>query len=583
MNIYRTEYPRPNFVRRDWICLNGIWDFCFDDNEKFSYKEIISKVFDKKINVPFVYQSKLSGINCNKIHDTVWYKRNFTLPKTWLNKKVLLHFKAVDYECEVWLNNQFIGIHEGGHTPFSFDVSFAIQRENIIILRVKDYTKDVHLPRGKQYWKEESEFIFYTSSTGIWQSVWLEPVEEVYIKDIYFTPNIDENFVKVDFLLNQKCEDIKVKIKIWFKGTNFEKDKAECFEDMYTLNQIREFRCIYLENFRHSGFEHWWSPENPNLYGIELTLFHKEKMVDRVESYFGMRKISIDNGNIYLNNKSYIQRLVLDQGYFPEGLLTASSVEDYKKDILLAKSMGFNGARKHQKVEDSVWLYWCDRLGFLVWGEMANAYDYNTNYVERITKEWIEVIKRDYNHPAIITWVPINESWGVPNINVDIMQQSHAKEMYYLTYSLDKTRLVLSNDGWEHICSDVLTVHDYEQEEEILNKRYQSRKEIEEFVSAGRKMCVGDYVCSGKPILLSEFGGISFEKDEKGWGYASVKTKEEFLTCLSKIFKQVYLSKHLQGFCYTQLTDIFSETNGLLSFNREPKVPLEKIKEIVEG
>jgi beta-galactosidase/beta-glucuronidase len=302
---------------------------------------------------------------------------------------------------------------------------------------------------------------------------------------------------------------------------------------------------------------------------------------DRVESYFGMRKVSIEDGRILLNNRPYMLKMVLDQGYFPDGILTAPSDDALRRDIELTKEMGFNGARKHQKIEDPRYLYWADRLGLLVWGEMANACAYSEEYVERVTSEWQEAVHRDYNHPCIMAWVPLNESWGVPNILVDKFQQQHALAMYHLTRSLDDTRLVISNDGWEHVKSDICTIHDYESKQDVLDQRYATVESAVGSRPAGRWIHVPGFPYEGAPIVVSEYGGISFKmSDWEGWGYSAATSAEDFIARYRAVTEPMIASPHVQGFCYTQLTDVEQEINGLLTYDRKPKVPLEQIKAI---
>lgn len=291
---------------------------------------------------------------------------------------------------------------------------------------------------------------------------------------------------------------------------------------------------------------------------------------------------------VYLNNRPYYQKLVLDQGYWPEGLLTAPTDEDFKKDIELTKEMGFNGCRKHQKVEDPRFLYWADKLGFLVWGECAASPYYSETAAARLTKEWVEIVERDYNHPSIVTWVPVNESWGVPTIRTNKQQQNHSLALYHLIHSLDATRLVISNDGWELTKTDICAIHNYNHGRKEETAKYEYYKEslatkdqMLKSQPAHRGIYANGFSHEGEPILLTEFGGIGFKVGEDaGWGYTSVKTEEEFVEDYRRIMEAVYASKILHGYCYTQLTDVEQEINGLLTYNREPKCDLKKIREI---
>ncbi|MGG5254410.1 glycoside hydrolase family 2 protein [Neobacillus sp. SM06] len=586
---YRQEYPRPQFVRSNWLNLNGVWDFAFDDQtigveQKWFQQD---KSFDQKITVPFAYQAKLSGINDPNFHDNVWYKREFSVPNTWKNERVLIHFGAVDYRAWVYVNEQFVGFHEGGHVSFSFDITEALTwKTETIVVRVEDPSTDETIPRGKQYWIEQSDAIWYTRTTGIWQTVWLEPVSPTRISKLRMTPDLDNGDIIVEFDVEGELSNKKVDIEISFKNEVVAKDTIQLYEN-YTKRIINLYNHhIFRTSFHHNGWN--WTPETPNLFDIKIILFDQEAKLDEVQSYFGMRKIHTENGMVYLNNKPYYQKLVLDQGYWPEGLLTAPTDEALKQDITLAKEMGFNGCRKHQKVEDPRFLYWADQLGFLVWGECASSPYYNEDAVARLTREWIEIINRDYNHPSIVAWVPLNESWGVPFIRNNKMQQHHSLSMYHLLHSLDSTRLVVSNDGWELTKTDICAIHNYNHgnkdevaKYEVYKEELLTKENILKSQPAGRGIYANGFNHQGEPILLTEFGGIGFKVGEDaGWGYTSVKNAEDFVSDYKRIMEAVYASKVLHGFCYTQLTDVEQEINGLLTYDRKPKCELKLLKEM---
>ncbi|MDQ0207817.1 glycoside hydrolase family 2 protein [Alkalicoccobacillus murimartini] len=578
MTNLRPEYPRPHFKRDQWLNLNGEWEFEYDDdarglNEKW-YKD---HTFSKRIIVPFCYQSSLSGIGETDFHDFVWYRRHFEL-KLDTHSRYILHFGAVDYEAWVWVNGERAVYHRGGHTPFKCEItSFLQSGQNTIVVHASDSSTALDQPRGKQYWKEQSENIFYTRTTGIWQTVWLETVSSSFLSEIFFTPDIDNKRIKFDYRVDSLQLDQKLNVEISFKGNIITRDTLSLIDGHGT-------RLFYLN---HSGINHenWlWSPEDPNLFDVTIDLLENGKRIDRVQSYFGMRKIAVHNGQIFLNNKPYYMRLVLDQGYFPEGILTAPSELDLKKDIEYTKELGFNGARKHQKVEDPLYYYWADQLGLLVWGEMANSYAYSDQAVQRITQEWQEVIQRDYNHPSIVAWVPINESWGVPDLLTSTKQRNHSLTMYHLTKSLDQSRLVLSNDGWEHTQSDLCTIHDYESSQEILEKRYETIDSALAFLPAGKTIYAPGHSYQDEPILISEFGGISYKQSEwDGWGYSNANSEEEFLNAYKSVVDALYTSPLIKGFCYTQLTDVEQEINGLLTYDRKPKASIDQLKLITEG
>ncbi|MFB9329189.1 glycoside hydrolase family 2 protein [Paenibacillus aurantiacus] len=579
----RAEYPRPQFNRDAWVNLNGTWEFEFDDARAGNREGWHDRKtpFSRTIQVPFSFESELSGIGDPGFHDVVWYRRKLEVPAHYAGKRVVLHFGAVDYEAQVWVNGRLVASHEGGHTPFQADITDALRTDgdNVLVVRAEDYGTDVFLPRGKQFWEEQSRAIWYTRTTGIWQTVWMEAVSPVHLRNVKFTPNIDANEIGIRAFLAGVAEttgSVRLQVRISFAGN-------EVAFDEFTVRAGEESRTIRLSGLNDHGMDRLWWPERPNLYDVEFVLLADDQETDRVQSYFGMRKVSLENGKFNLNNRPYFMKLVLDQGYFPQGNLTPPSDDAIREDVELTKAMGFNGARKHQKIEDPRYLYWCDKLGLLVWGEMANAYDYSEAYSRRMTKEWQEAIERDYNHPSIVVWVPLNESWGVPNIQIDVRQQQHALAMYHLTKSLDTTRLVVSNDGWEMVATDLYNIHDYEWRREVLEARYGSVENAVSAMPANRRLSVGGFAYDGQPILVTEFGGIAYKKsDWEGWGYSGASSDEDFEQRLRNVIQPLLRSGVVQGYCYTQLTDVEQEINGLLTYDRKPKIALELIKAINE-
>lgn len=584
-------YPRPQLVRSQWENLNGSWQFAFDD-ENIGQKERWyqdNQAFDLTIEVPFVYQAALSGIHQRKSHPVVWYQRELSLVKN-PKKRYLLHCGAVDYEADVYVNGQHVCNHIGGHTSFECDITDYLNdtANQQLTIRAYDPLQDESIPRGKQFWEEESMGIWYTNSTGIWQTVWLEEVHPLYLTRLQLTPHFDEGKVQIQTTLSQTTgtEDVKLAYQIYFKDTlitsgtqNFHQGKND-----FCVDVIQEH--IFRTNFHHDGWS--WTPENPNLFDVQCQLYQNEQRIDEVRSYFGMRKVHTANGMVYLNNKPYYQKLVLDQGYWPEGLLTAPSDDDFVKDIQLAKEMGFNGCRKHQKTEDPRFLYWADQLGYLVWGECAAPAIYNSEAITRSMKEWMEIIERDYNHPCIVTWVPINESWGVPRISFNRQEQHFSQAMYHFIHSLDTTRLVISNDGWAATETDICAIHNYMhgQKEEVSKYQYfketlHTRENLIHHHSTAWPIFAEGFSYQNQPILLTEFGGIGFDvSGQPGWGYTSVNNEDEFIEDYQRIMTAVYQSRGLWGYCYTQITDVEQEINGLLTYDRQPKCDLSKIKAI---
>lgn len=570
MCVPRPEYPRPQFVRNNWMNLNGEWRFSFETD-----------IFDQTILVPFAYQTKRSGIHSLEDHTVVWYKRAFDLPDEMWGERIILHFGAVDYSCEIWVNGVHAGSHEGGHISFELEISAMVQRNgNEIIVKAQDDTKDLEMPRGKQYWEKESKGIFYTRTTGIWQTVWLEAVPQIYLKKLFMTPDLDDRSVKLEYELDGEGS-AGIEIEISFEGR------------LMTRHVIQDIR---TSGFCHLGLDQqgigiWqyqegmtWSPENPRLFDVNVRVIDQAQVTDLVSSYFGMRKVSVSNGKFMLNNRPYYQKLVLDQGYWEESLLTAPDDEAFITDIRLSKEMGFNGARKHQKIEDPRYLYHADRMGFLVWGEISAAYVYSRRYVQRITGEWMAAVLRDYNHPSIVVWTPLNESWGIGEVMNRKDEQSHSAAMVYLTKSLDSSRLVISNDGWEHTCTDLLTIHDYEPDCNTLMDRYGSMESILTSMPSSRGMFAQGWEYRGQPVLVTEFGGISYQKGSwGGWGYSRAVSDEDYGRRYYGVVSAMLKSPLVQGFCYTQLTDVEQEINGILTYDRKPKIGLSVIRAINEG
>jgi beta-galactosidase/beta-glucuronidase len=584
-SVPRPEYPRPDFVRAEWQTLTGAWQFEFDDANrglKDGWYKTPTKKFSRQIQVPFAFQTKLSGIGDTSYHDVVWYRRNLDVPANFRagNKRVMLNFGAVDYEAIVWINGERIGEHRGGNAPFALDITDLLQQSgNSVVVRVFDPSTDRTIPRGKQFWEPKSAAIWYTRTTGIWQPVWMETVAPVYVKRLRITSDIDNSQVKIETILNQT---VSAGEKLRFTATFRNNPAAMTEVAAQTQGGANPFATLHLSN------QETWSPERPNLYDLRVELVGANgSVIDRVESYFGQRKIAVQGDKIFLNNNPYFQKLVLDQGYWQDSTITPPTDEAIKYDIEMAKKFGFNGARKHQKVEDPRWLYWCDKLGFLVWGEMANAFDiYTDDYVARFTDEWQQVIARDYNHPSIIAWTPINESWGTIRIATDRQQQEHAKAMYYLIHSLDATRLVQDNDGWEHTdTTDIFGIHDYGRGEELTEKYKVLETDRSTIPRNGKEALAFGYKYNGSPIIVTEFGGIAYRisapQKSNEFGYGNIEpTKEAFLKRLDIAVTALRTNKAFVGYCYTQLTDVEQEINGLMTYDRKPKVSPEEFARI---
>lgn len=574
--VWKAAYPRPDFIRENWRDLNGIWRFAFDDDKRGCERGYhLGKNMDLEILVPFCYQSKKSGIGETAHHETVWYSREVTVSEQEFKHVCLLHIGAADYETDLWVNGNYVGKHCGGYTQISFDIKEHLNvGENVIAIRVRD-DLECDRPRGKQYWKEEPDRCWYTAVTGIWQNVWMEFTEEVYLEQLRMTPDIDRRLLEMELYLN-KSEKSEMEIAIYFEGTLKKKIITEV-----NGRYVREG--ILLEEEDKIDEIHYWSPDTPNLYDVAICLRKDGIKQDEVFSYFGMRKIHAANGHIFLNNKRFYQRLVLDQGYWEDTLLTPPSSDALRKDVELTKQMGFNGARKHQKCEDPRYYYWADVLGLVVWGECPSGYLFDKKEIDNMTREWGDFVNQTYNHPCVIVWVPMNESWGVRNIVTDGRQQAFAKGIYYITKSYDSTRLISTNDGWEQVeQTDIFGIHDYAGEGEKIRSRYEN---LEEFLKTGipnRQALSEGNRYQGQPVLLTEYGGLALTETEGAeWGYnEAAQTAEEFCERIGELTEAIRDTEVFQGFCYTQLTDVMQEVNGLLTIGREPKVELKELEKI---
>lgn len=573
-SIMRAELPNPSFARERWRTLNGQWDFLMDPEDCLQVGGVDKLSWDRTIRVPFCYESELSGIGSDAPSRSVWYRRSFAVTEEECSATVLLHFGAVDYRARVWVNGQYVGTHEGGFTPFAFEVQQYLHKgENTLVVKAEDsYSRE--LPRGKQMCGRRPCSCFYRNTTGIWQSVWLEFTGCDYITDIRITPDLDRN--RADFVIRINGEhpsEIALTIR----------KESQVIGTMTVACESKNICCSFgfQENGVFSVENLYWTPEKPNLIDVEVTLIHDGKKYDTVSTYFGMRKIHVCGEEIYLNNSPLYQRLVLDQGYWPEGLMTAPSDEAIRRDVEMTKELGFNGARKHQKIEDPRYYYWADKLGLLVWGEMPSNYDFTPEGQRMLLSELQAFVRRDYNHPCIVTWIPFNESWGVHEIAGDSRQKSFVKAVYYLLRSLDESRLVGSNDGWEQLeLTDFCGIHDYDISPENFATRYMDiEKTMRGSVNFKPIYAAGEQY-NGVPVLITEMGGVKLVNDD-GWGYnQAMSDEDDMLQYLRSVMRAVRSHRQIRGFCYTQLTDVQQETNGLLDAARKPKVAFEELQKI---
>ena len=578
MKYERNEYPRPQFKRDKWMKLNGEWEFEFDDDNDGAKRGLYKgeTTLKDKINVPFSYQYSASGIGDKSQHDTVWYRRKFVVEK---DKRALLCFNASDYETDVWINGKHAVNHKGGFTPFKADITELLEDgENVIVVRCSD-GQETFYPRGKQNWRKEPFSCFYIPNTGIWQSVWIEYFDGDCVDFYKFEPDVDNRVIigEIQTLYGKAC---LAEITVSFKDEIVKKQTI-------TLDgKLTEFMIKLSDNDHFAFADMLWSPEKPNLLYIDIKLFAEGKALDLAHTRLGLRKFSVDGGGkICINSRPVFQRLVLDQGYWEQSGLTPPSAEALKKDIEQSKAMGFNGARKHQKFEDPYYYYYAEELGFLTWCEMPSAYKFCAEEVQAIVGEWMAIVCEARNFTSNICYVPLNESWGVSAISTNTAQQQFAKSLYFLTKALDGTRLISTNDGWDNIEeSDILPIHDYliKNTSEFAVKY--KRGEYDGLNPQGWQLFADGHKYRGQPVLLTEFGGIAFAKDSvgKAWGYGSgAVSNEEFYDRLKELTDGISLTE-FQGYCYTQLTDVQQEINGLLYADHTPKTDINRLKEIFE-
>jgi beta-galactosidase/beta-glucuronidase len=579
-------YPRPQMERSHWVSLNGSWRFVFDDEQRFERPRDI-EAWPLEIVVPFAPEAARSGIGDPGFHRACWYQREFRIEAD--GGRILLHFGAVDYEAEVWVNECLVAHHEGGHTPFCADVTFALDQfgTQTITVRVKDDPHDLAKPRGKQDWQLEPHAVWYPRTTGIWQTVWAERVSQTYIESIRWTPKIEGFEIGFEAsVVGSLKQDLAIEVALRHGDRLLAKDS-------YRVIDGEVSRRIGLSDpgIDDSRNELLWSPERPTLLDAEIRLTLGNDTLDAIQSYTALRAVDLVRDRFMLNGRPYMLRLVLDQGYWPDTLLTAPDDAALRRDVEMAKAMGFNGVRKHQKIEDPRYLYWADKLGLLVWEEMPSAYRFTGTAIKRLVREWTEAIQRDYSHPCVVVWVPFNESWGVPDLPNTVAHRNAVAAFYHLTKTLDPTRPVVGNDGWESSATDIIGIHDYDANVEHLRARYGAEVERDELFDrrrpGGRVLTLDGYPHRGQPIVLTECGGIAYVKCpqpgiQREWGYSVAENDEDFYGRFRALMEVVNKTALFSGFCYTQFADTFQEANGLLCADRTPKVALDRIAEATQ-
>jgi beta-galactosidase/beta-glucuronidase len=592
----RPEYPRPQFVRTDaagearWLCLNGEWEFAFDHGDSGIERGMTGSAasFPERITVPFCPESPLSGIGYTDFIAAVWYRRTVTIPADWDGQGVLLHFGAVDYDTTVWVNGIEVARHRGGFTPFSCDLKGVAEpgQDAVIIVRARDYREGAQ-PRGKQASRYAPYSCFYTRTTGIWQTVWMEPTPQVSLKRTRITPDVANGALRLEqpLALRGGARTSGLRVRATLRDAEGIVATAETRADFDFAPRLD---LAIAESRRR-----FWQPGDPHLYDLTVELLDRAgAVVDRLESYAGLRSCAIDGKAILLNGKPVFQRLVLDQGYYPDGVLTAPSDDALKADIELSMAAGFNGARLHQKVFEERFLHWADKLGYPVWGEFPDwgcrgggpENDHQQPTASYIA-EWLEALERDYSHPSIVGWCGLNETWQPLHDRITQLDVvTHG--MYLAAKAMDTSRPVLDASGYAHRVpeTDIYDSHDYDQNPETFAARHAGLAEGQPFLNKhGNKDESVPY--RGQPYFVSEFGGIwwnpkAFENKES-WGYGErVKSLDEFYTRFAGLCDALLDDPHMFGYCYTQLTDVYPEENGVYTFDRKPKFDNDRLRAV---
>lgn len=589
--IPRAEYPRPQFERNAWINLNGEWTYSFDFGGSGLEREWFKSTgFDQKIIVPFCPESKLSGVEYKDFINHMWYHRTISIPQDWANKQVLLNFDAVYYKSEIYIDGVFAARHFGGTSSFQVDITPYVkagQTHNLVVY-VESDVRSTHQPSGKQNLQFASYGCNYTRTTGIWQTVWMEAVHPEGLQSVQMIPDIDQQQL---IIRPRFYKELGGKLEVTLKdnGKVVSKETVAANSLSTVILPVKKMKT--------------WSPENPFLYDVELRVIDKAgNVVDEVKSYAGMRKVHIEGKKIYLNNQPYYQRLVLDQGFYPDGIWTAPSDEALKKDIQLSMEAGFNGARLHQKVFEERFYYWADKLGYLTWGE-ASSWGMDCNDIEtarNFITEWTEIVERDRNHPSILIWTPTNEEFWPDRVQYPRLMQ----DLYKLTKAIDPTRPFHGTSGGSHIATDIWTVHNYEQDPAKLKELLYNDGKLMEAPKWEIQLMPKNIGYNGlkytdqytfpqykhdMPYLIDEFGGIKWNPSQQmesaqntSWGYGEPPhSLEEFYARLEGLVNTVLsLSDHVWGYCYTQLTDVEQEQNGIYYYDRSPKFDMKRIHAI---
>lgn len=581
----RPEYPRPQFERATWKNLNGEWTFSFDfgrTGRERGWQQ--SEGFSNRINVPFCPESKLSGVAYTDFINCLWYQRKIAIPSEWKGLLVMLNFGAVDYETHVYIDGHLVRSHYGSGSSFTADITRYVRpgSEHNLVVEVIDNLRERHQTGGKQSERLNSYGCMYTRTTGIWQTVWLEAVHPEGLHSVYAVPDIDQKQLVIHPRFFHENASNRLTVTISDGKRVVAQKTVNCTNSSVVVLPVKDMKL--------------WSPEEPFLYDVEYKVSKnadfiddnrkqkKKEIIDKVSSYAGMRKVHVADGYFYLNNRPYFQRLVLDQGFYPDGIWTAPSDEALRRDIELSKKAGFIGARLHQKSFEERYYYWADRLGYLTWGESASwGLDENSELSARnFLSEWSELVERDRNHPSLVVWTPFNETWGCRNTGV---YTRFVRDVYNVTKAIDPTRPVNDVSGDAHVLTDIWSVHDYERDSLQLVKHFTFHPGEEPYRNQPQKTeWLARY--EGQPYIVDEFGGLPWipvEERADSWGYGeNIDSIEDFYQILERQIDALKASNHVVGFCYTQITDVEQEKNGIYRYDRSLKFDVQRIRAIFE-
>ncbi|MHA1820194.1 MAG: glycoside hydrolase family 2 protein [Promethearchaeota archaeon] len=646
--IPRPEYPRPQFLRSLWQNLNGLWKFDFDrENKGFLEHWEIEHEYPMEIIVPYVFQSKLSGINIQEPVKRIWYERAVKIKPVYRNerlknyfsnkgnklndfKKILLHIGGCDFKTYVFINGVFVGSHEGGFSSFYLDITNYIYNQGPnfelnkfkITITVEDDNFDPAYPRGKQNLDGRLSGAYYENITGIWQTIWLEFLPEYYFlpEKTYIHTHTNSGIIEIHTELNEFEPNLIVEAEIYENPPENRESSSKLNPEAFYFEFSRKNRIkknipiSFKTSIPQNKIRKWQPKEQGNnngpqshaeqkLYYLDLILRDgnaedEDYEIDRLTLYFAFRDISIEDSKYLINGQEFYLKSLLYQGLFPDSLLTPPTEEHIINDLILAQKMGFNHLRLHQFAADPLLLYWADKLGITLWGEAANSFVFNPTSQKSFVNEWMDIVLRDRNHPSIIAWVPINESWGFNDLQNSEEEREYLRSLYFLTKSLDSTRPVIDNDGWEHVKTDIVTIHMYRLPK-LLNETKIFPIEPPELGSTfdnlrkltHRPVFVGSSKYEGQPVIITEWGGWGYDKEDPditpskytAWGYNGKLFKgfEEIKELYKKYLEELNKRrKWIKGYCYTQFCDQFQEKNGILTFSRELKVDIEEIKKL---